>query len=164
MLRHAASRGGGPTTPDHDRPLAPDGRRAARRVGGFLRRVERQPVVILCSTAQRAQQTADLVAAALGHVEIVLDAGLYEADAADLLRTVQRVPAGATAVMVVGHNPGMHELALELTESAGGVDDPRLAAFPAGALACIATPTRWSELRPGAASLEWLVLPTELVE
>ena len=62
--------------------------------------------------------------------------------------------------MVVGHNPGLHVLALELTESADG-DDPRRAAFPAGALACIAAPTGWSELRPGQASLQWLVVPTE---
>ena len=95
-----------------------------------------------------ARQTVDLLASALGDVEIIFDAGLYEADAADLLRRIQRAPAEAAAVMVVGHNPGLHVLALELTESAGD-DDPRLGGFPPGALACITAPTGWSDLRPG---------------
>jgi phosphohistidine phosphatase len=161
LLRHAAYEGDGHTTADHDRPLTAEGRRAAQRLARFLRGVEPQPVIIVCSTALRARQTVDLLASALGDVEVIFDAGLYEADAADLLRRIQRVPAEATALMVVGHNPGLHVLALELTESAGG-DDPRLAAFPAGALACIAAPTGWSELCPGVAYLEWLVVPTEL--
>jgi phosphohistidine phosphatase len=133
---------------------------AARRLAGLLRRVERQPVLVVCSTALRARQTVDLLTSALGDVEVIFDAGLYEADAVDLLRRIHLVPAETTALMVVGHNPGLHVLALELTESADG-DDPRLAAFPAGALASITVSTRWSELRSGVASLEWLVVPTE---
>ncbi len=161
LLRHAAYQSDGHIAADHDRPLADEGRKAAERLAGLLRRVDPQPVVVVCSTALRVRQTVDLLTSALGDVEVIFDAGLYEADAADLLRRIQRVPAQATAVMVVGHNPGLHVLALELTESASG-DDPRLAAFPAGTLACIATPTGWSQVRPGVASLEWLVVPTEL--
>jgi phosphohistidine phosphatase len=97
----------------------------------------------------------------LGGADLIYDAGLYQADAADLLRRIQRLPADASAVMVVGHNPALHVIALELTESGGG-DDSRLGAFPPGALACIAAPSDWSQIRPGAASLEWLVVPTEV--
>lgn len=161
LLRHAAYQGDGHTVADHDRPLVAEGRREARRLARLFRRVEPRPVLVVCSTALRARQTVDLLASALGDVEIIFDAGLYEADAADLLRRIQRAPAEAAAVMVVGHNPGLHVLALELTESAGD-DDPRLGGFPPGALACITAPTGWSDLRPGVAALEWLVVPTEL--
>ena len=89
---------------------------------------------------------------------------LYAADSGDLLRRLGNIDPGIAAVMIVGHNPGLHDLALELV---GDGDTAAIAQlrvkFPTGALATLQLDrTSWDRLAPGVAYLASLVLPRQL--
>ena len=164
LLRHAKSSWDDPALSDHKRPLAPRGRRAAARIAAHLDREGIRPALILCSSSRRTRQTLELVAAALPDVPAKVEADLYGAGEASLLRRAHRLPDSADSVMLVGHNPGLQDLALAL---AGGGDAQALARLrakmPTAALATLAAPlTRWRDLRQGGAELVAFVVPREL--
>src|SRR5215471_3225928 len=88
LLRHAKSSWDDPALADHDRPLAPRGRKAAKRIGARLRSDETPVSLVLCSSALRARETVDLVAPP-GTIEI--EDGLYGASADELLQRLRQV-------------------------------------------------------------------------
>ncbi|MEU2586939.1 histidine phosphatase family protein [Streptomyces avermitilis] len=161
VLRHAKS--AWPTgVPDHDRPLAPRGRRDAPAAGRVLAEADLLPDLALCSTAVRARQTWELAAAQWGTPPTVrLDARLYAADAPDLLAAVHEVPGQVRTLLLIGHNPGLEHLVLEL--AGDGVDDTldRLGVkFPTSAIAVLAWHGEsWQNLAPGTALLTDLTVP-----
>jgi len=115
---------------------------------------------VLCSSAARALQTAELVVPALGEdVELQVERALYTADPDDVMEMLRRLEDAVSAVMVVGHNPTFGELALWLVSH----DDPGRAGldqYPTCALAQIAQPLpTWSGLVPGSGALEELFVP-----
>ena len=156
LLRHAKSRWDDPGLADHDRPLAPRGLKAAKRIARWASDNDVRPDLVLCSSALRARATLDLVVRALANPATEIEEGLYHASGTELLRRLAALPTGVSKVLLVGHNPGLHELACLLAP-------PGPEAFPTGALAelrlAIAT---WSETSPGCASLEGLVVPRSL--
>ena len=156
LLRHAKSSWDDPGLDDHDRPLAPRGVRASERIARWASDNDLRPDLVLCSTAVRARATLDLTIAALGDPEIEFDDGLYHAWATDLLQRLTTLRPGVASVLLIGHNPGLHELACLLAP-------PGPEAFPTGALAelRLATDT-WNEARAGCARLEGLVVPRSL--
>ncbi len=158
LLRHAKSSWDDPDLPDHERPLAPRGEKAARRIAEHVRREGIRPELVLCSTALRARQTlAALLPVLAGDVEIRVEATLYGAGVTQVLARVREVDEGVGAVLVVGHNPTLHELALVLTERGDALER-----FPTGALATVAFAVPWAQLASGGAKLEGLVVPREL--
>jgi len=165
LLRHAKSSWDDPALDDRDRPLAPRGRRAAERIGRYIQDNEIRPALVLCSPARRARDTLDIVRPQLGaDVEVRTDDAIYTFDADDLLERLQSVPSSIESVMVVGHNPALHDLASLL---AGEGDSAALAQlrekFPTGALAMLDLGgTEWSGLGAGQAYLTGLVLPRQL--
>ena len=164
LLRHAKSSWDDPGLSDHERPLAPRGRRAAARIAEYLNREGIRPALVLCSSSRRTRQTLELVAAALPGVRVQVEAELYGADEVDLLQRLRRLPDAADSVLLVGHNPGLQDLAVAL---AGGGDAEALARIrakmPTGALATLgAAVTRWRDLRPGGGELVAFVVPREL--
>ena len=166
LLRHAKSSWDDPLLADHERPLAPRGREAAARIAVALARKRPRPAIVLCSSAVRARQTLAAVAPAAGASADVrtLDT-IYGASAGELLELLRQLPDRVAAVLVVGHNPGMQDLAIELT----GDGDPAVLRrlhekFPTGALATLATDGTWAELAPGRARLESLIRPRDLFE
>ncbi len=162
LLRHAKSSWDDSTLADHDRPLAPRGRRAARRIADYFRSEAVRPALVLCSSARRARETLAEVRPALGEqAEVRVTDELYGADADEMLHRLRALGQDIASVMIVGHNPGLHDLALEL---AGDGDEAAIAQlhtkFPTGALATLQLGrTRWDELAPGQAYLASLVLP-----
>ncbi len=161
LLRHAKSSWDDPALPDRDRPLAPRGRRDATALAAFIEAQEIKPSLVLCSPARRTTDTLRLITPAIGPAaELVIDDELYGAESGELLRRIRKVPDVAS-VMVIGHNPGIHELALML---ARGVDDlHRLRTkFPTGALAILGVPGRWRDLGSTVAELQDFVVPKEL--
>jgi phosphohistidine phosphatase len=162
LLRHAKSSWDDATLPDRDRPLAPRGRRAATRIAGYLAREGIDPELVLCSSAVRTVQTLELLRPALGSDGTVLvEDGLYAASSDRLLERVRRVPDAVASAMLVGHNPGLQRLALDL--ASGGADLERLERkFPTAALATLALTDRWSRLAPGHAELTEYVVPRDL--
>ncbi len=156
LLRHAKSSWEDPGLPDHDRPLAPRGRRAAKLIGAHLREHRPAPSLVLCSSALRATQTLELVAP---EGEIRLEPRLYGASSAELIARIHEVPEHHRSVMLIGHNPGMQDLALLLVSGAGA---PFAAKFPTAALAIMDFAGSWVALAPGSAALRAWVKPREL--
>ena len=164
LLRHAKSSWDDPLLADHERPLSPRGRRAAARIAEHLEGEGIQPALILCSSSRRTRQTLELVTVALPNVPVRVENGLYGAGEGSLLRRVRRLPDPADSALLIGHNPGLQDLALTL---AGGGDADALARLrakmPTADLATLAMPvTRWRALRPGGAELVAFVVPREL--
>ena len=156
LLRHAKSSWDDPDLADHDRPLAPRGRKAAARLAQWLHDNEVRPGLVLCSTALRAKTTLDLVLTAIGRPHVVVEAGLYHAPAADLLQRLRTLPPDLAGVLLVGHNPGLHDLASLLAP-------PGPDAFPTGALTQLRLEIGdWPAAAPGSANAEWLVVPRSL--
>jgi phosphohistidine phosphatase len=159
LLRHAKSSWNHPELPDHDRPLAGRGKRAAKAIVKHMRAQEFEPELVLCSTARRARETLERIEPALGRAPVRVEGDLYGASARELLARLRRLPDDVGSVLVIGHNPGMHELALELAGSA-----PELAGkFPTAALATLAFHgSAWGELGPEATELVELIRPRDL--
>jgi phosphohistidine phosphatase len=163
LLRHAKSSWKEPGIPDHDRPLAPRGKRAAKAMAEHVREQGVRPDLVLCSTATRARQTFERVEP-LGAREVHIERELYGADAATLLARLRDVPGSVGSVMMIGHNPGLEDLALVLARPAPGRDE-LATKFPTGALATLAFKDReWASLERGTAELVDFVRPRELPE
>lgn len=159
LLRHAKSDWGDTSLPDFDRPLAPRGRKACKRLATYVESEGVAPELVLCSPALRARQTLERVARALGEPEVVFDDSLYMASGERLAARIADVAPTVASVMLVAHNPGISQLLRML--HGGGLDAP--ADVPTGALATLAFPgADWRALAPGACGLEALVLPREL--
>lgn len=123
------------------------------------------PAFVLCSPARRARETWDLAASALGFDgPLRLDRRLYLADWALLLERLRGCPAGAGSVLIVGHNPGLGELACRLAGRGGRRDIARLRRkFPTGALAVLRfDAAQWSEVEPGGGELVLYAVPRDI--
>jgi phosphohistidine phosphatase len=114
LLRHAKSDWNQPGVPDHDRTLNKRGKRSAKEVAETVRREGIRPDVVLVSSAKRAQETAEKLG-----VTLTKDAALYNAAAADLVTRLRALPDDAQSVMLVGHNPGMEDLAAQFGDDDG---------------------------------------------
>jgi phosphohistidine phosphatase len=160
LLRHAKSSWDEPAHPDFERPLAPRGRRDVRLIAERLSGFETVPELVLCSSAVRTRETLELLQPALADVRAQFEDELYGASSEALCERLRAVPDEIGSVLLIGHNPGLHDLALAL--ATGGRARERLEAkFPTAALATLACQS-WSELRPGAAELLAFVVPKQL--
>ena len=156
LVRHAKSSWDDPGLADHDRPLAPRGRKAAKRIRRWASEHDVRPDLVLCSTALRAQQTLERVVGGFGTPEVEIEGGLYHATAAEVIERLRHVPVGVTGVLVIGHNPTLHELAFALAP-------PGPEEFPTGAVAELRLSLDdWSALRPGCGELAAFVVPRSL--
>lgn len=168
LLRHAKSNWDDPSLEDFDRPLGRRGRDAAPRMGAALAARGLKPDLIICSSAVRARQTLELVLDAFGSPapHVVYDDAVYMALPGVLLARLQAHARtdGAGNVMIVGHNPGLEELALLLASRGAPDERGRLAEkFPTASAAVIAFDADdWSEVRPGAGKLELFLTPKQL--
>lgn len=158
LLRHAKSSWDEPGLDDRDRPLAPRGRKACRKLARHIRHEGIRPELVLCSSARRARETLELIGDALGDPAVEVEDELYAADSERMLRRLRTLPEGAASVLLIGHNPGLQDLAAGLASGS-----TRLAeAFPTGALASLAFDRPWFDLGQGAAELVAYVVPREL--
>lgn len=119
LLRHAKTETDAPSGQDHDRRLDDRGRSDAGEIGHFIARHPPFPELVLVSSAVRAQQTWNLVWEAMQDrvpaPEVETLDELYGAEPMELLRIVRMASSSdPKRLMLVGHNPGMHELALML--------------------------------------------------
>ena len=162
VLRHAKSSWDDPGLADVDRPLAPRGRKAAKRLARVLDEHGVRPQLVLCSPALRATQTLERVLPGLGSPDVVFDERLYHAWADELLTRLQEIPDDVSEALVVGHNPGLAELCLLLARPGG--DRDRVAGnLPTGAFVTLAADaSSWAALEPGGTEIVRLLLPREL--
>jgi len=159
LLRHAKSSWDDPALADHDRPLAPRGRRDGKLIAEHLHSEGIEPELVLCSSAVRTQETLELIRSALAGATVAVEDELYGASSDELLGRIRAVPDEVASVMVIGHNPGLHQLALVLAAS-GGERDRLREKFPTAALATLAF--RGSAVEPGSATLAAYVVPKQL--
>ena len=162
ILRHAKSDWGSAGQADFDRPLAKRGLEDAPRMGEVLARFGWLPDKILSSPAQRAKQTAELVAKACGyHKAIQWEASFYEGDSADLVAALQKLPHAVERVMLVGHNPILEETvaALCVPDCSDGGDGWAIKIPTAGLVCLNFSITEWAELGPGDGVLQWFIIP-----
>jgi phosphohistidine phosphatase len=120
LVRHAKSSWSDPGRADADRALNDRGLRDAPRMGARIHARGPQPQRILSSHARRALHTAQLIADACGYPRADIDIvdEIYEASPATLLTIVRALPARLFRVLLVGHNPGLTELANQLCPQA----------------------------------------------
>ena len=122
LLRHAKTENDAPSGRDQDRRLDNRGHRDATEIGGWIGRHPPFPDLVLVSHAVRAHQTWEIAWEAMKELvpepQVELMPELYGADVSQLLETVRDASsANPKRLMIVGHNPGMHELALALAGS-----------------------------------------------
>ena len=165
LFRHAKSNWDDSGLKDFDRPLARRGEAAAPRMGTFMAAEGLAPERILCSPAVRTRQTLDLVLPHLASSPtVVYEEGLYLAAGSQLLARLRKVDGQVHHVMIVGHDPGMHGLALELAGSGEPEQMQALAAkFPTAGLAVLVFEADdWSQIAPGAGRLALFMSPKRL--
>ena len=166
LLRHAKSSWDDPALSDHARPLNARGRRAAAAMARALREDGLRPDLVLVSSARRTLQTLEALGLAPGPQVEPTDE-LYLAPWTTMLEVVNRAPDSAGTVLLIGHNPGLHDLALNLlpVESLDAPPGDRLGTgYPTGMLAEFTVEGPWSALRAGSARLRRLLAPDDLPE
>jgi len=167
LLRHAKSSWDDPRLSDHARPLNARGRRAAQSIAAAMRDLGLAPDLVLVSSARRTLQTMEALTPFEGSPLVEPMDDLYLAGWTSLLDVLRRLPETVRRVLVIGHNPGLHELALALAGPAGmatgGPALERLAAgYPTGALSEFAIAVPWRLLEGGSGRLTRFLTPADL--
>lgn len=160
LLRHAKASSDDPRLDDAERPLTDRGRRDAAAVGRWLAAQDLHPDLVLCSTSLRTRQTwAGALAAEpdlLADVAVRLEPAVYQAWPDTLLALVQALPDDVGTVVLVGHSPGVPDLAERLNRASGAAP---VGDFPTSAVAVLDVTGPWRELGPGTASLAAYAVP-----
>jgi phosphohistidine phosphatase len=164
LLRHAKSSRDDPELADFDRPLADRGRRDAPRMGRWMRQAGQSPELVLCSDARRARETWAALSETLGSpAPVLFERGLYMARAKAILHRLQRLAGTVGSVLVIGHNPGLEEAALDLADGAGDSYARLRRKFPTCALARLEFAAEtWDRLQPGSGRLTVFKTPADL--
>lgn len=162
LLRHAKSSWKQATLTDRERPLAKRGRRAARAMARHLDEAGVEAQLVLCSPARRTLETLERVRRSLRAADVQVEPELYRADAAALLRRLRRMPDVVGSAMVIGHNPALQDLALDLARP-GPARREVAAKYPTGALIELELHVdSWAALGRGDGALLSLVRPRDL--
>ncbi|MDD5276328.1 MAG: histidine phosphatase family protein [Methylovulum sp.] len=149
---------------DFDRPLKKRGKQAVQRVGAWMLREHLMPDIILSSPATRAINTARLVCKAIGADKMAVqqDKRLYFQGLEKLKRVLSECPIDAGRVLLVGHNPDLEMLLLDLVGGPNVPDTDKL--LPTAAFARIAMPKDWRSLDAGCSKLLSITYAQQLPE
>jgi len=158
LFRHAKAERLPPGGRDHERTLDARGRADALKLGATIVQLGLVPDRAIVSTAARTRETWALAAGVFASAPPVeYDERLYDATPGAILHLIQPADPATGTLLLVGHNPGMHELAAIMTSEA---DNDRLNDFPTAALAVIDFPLEaWSRLQPRSGRLVRFVTP-----
>lgn len=153
--------------PDKDRPLNARGRRAAVTMRRAMHELGLVPDVVLVSTARRTMETLDALEPWDDAPLIEPMDSLYLASPMQLIAALHGVAETVRSVLLIGHNPGMHDLAISLAgpramRSSGENERALAAGFPTGALAEFVIAGAWSDLREGGGRLVRFLTPRML--
>ena len=166
LLRHGKSSWDDPALADFARPLAGRGRRAALAMGEHMARSKWIPDLVLCSSAVRARQTLEFAMRAWSSPkpEVRFQRNFYMAEADALLQQTRQLDDSASSAMLVGHDPGIRDLALLLAGKAEDLFLDRLTRkFPTAALAVFTFPfRRWDKIAAESGNLISFVRPKDL--
>jgi len=162
IFRHAKAEKSAPGMRDRDRPLAPRGLKDAARMSVYMAHHALVPGHALVSPARRTRETWDGLAAALpAGIPVFYEDRLYDAGPDEILTVIRETRRAIRTLIVVGHNPGLHETA-RLLIAAGDVEArERLnEGLPTSGLAVIDfAGDDWTKLHPRGGRLERYVTP-----
>jgi len=138
LLRHGKAESVSALGGDLERGLTDRGRRDAALMGRVLAEAGFVPDLVLVSSARRAAETWEEVAPAFPNAKVEFSRGLYLASADHLDHTVDATGDTAACLMIVGHNPGLHELAIACAGHKAYDAASALDSFPTSAAAVFA--------------------------
>ena len=167
LLRHAKSSWDDKELPDHERPLNPRGRRAAVAIRETMATLGLAPDLVLVSSAVRTRQTLEALEPWNDTPLVETVPRLYDATPTALLDTLHDVKETVRSVLMIAHNPGLHELAMQLVGAHAmtfaNADLRKLAeGYPSGALCEFAVPGPWALLGDGGGHLVRFICPRDL--
>jgi len=162
LIRHGKSSWDSGAASDFERPLNRRGMKDSRRLGRFIAERNWEPHWVITSPALRASTTCDLVCEPLEvpSTRIWRDRRVYDASLQTLKNVIGETPDLPGRLFMVGHNPGLESLLLELCPSAPVMDNGKL--FTTANLARIELSGRWDDLSEGSGKLLELVRPSDL--
>ena len=147
LLRHAHAEAAGAAQPDLDRPLSRQGLAESEAAGRWLKEHGYLPDRVLVSPARRTRETLEEVLRTLGYVEQRQDERIYDATPGTLMQVADEL-RDIARVMLVGHNPGLEQMAAMLSSGQSG----EFRGMPAGAIAVLHLPSD-AMMEPGVAKL-----------
>ncbi len=164
LLRHAKSSWDDAALADRDRPLNARGRRCAAAMRQAMNDLGLAPDVVLVSTSRRTMETLELLEPWDDAPLVESMDSLYLANPMQLIAALHSVRETVRSVLLIGHNPGLHDLALSLATPRGGTEAERALAegFPTGALAEFVVAGSWWDLREGGGRLVRFLTPRML--
>ncbi|HEX6218263.1 MAG TPA: histidine phosphatase family protein [Sphingomicrobium sp.] len=165
ILRHAKSDWGNPGLTDFDRPLNKRGRKAAKKVGRELNQRGLAFDLVVSSPATRARETVERFCLGFEHpLSVQFEPAIYLASTGALLGVINALPEETGTVLIVGHNPGFHDIVLRLTrEDSNGFRHKVGANYPTGAFALIDFPAgKWADVTPASGEIRQVIFPREL--
>ena len=161
LLRHAKSNWDDPSLNDHDRPLDAEGQSAATALRAAIETLGLTPDLILVSSSRRTRETLERLEPLTERSRVVRTNELYLASPRQILDQIAEVPADTGSIMIIAHNPGLHDLAMMLigahAVTLGQPSALRLArGFPTAALAEFSVAGSWASLPQGARLVRFL--------
>ncbi len=171
LLRHAKAEPAADESDDgredHARPLAKRGRKAAEALAHHLDETHFKVDRVFCSTAARARETLEPLRPVLSGTPIAFRETLYMIEPETLLEFLRSLPDSIGSVLLIGHNPTFHHLALSLTDKpsrkASVTAKLLRQKFPTGTLCSIACEiSRWAMLGPGCGTLQGFLRPRDI--
>jgi phosphohistidine phosphatase len=161
LLRHAKAEKAAPGMRDHERRLDARGRRQSRQMADYLVRHALRPDRVIVSTARRTRETWEQMAPAFdAPPPIDYDDRLYESSPNNILSVIKHADRTTHALMVIGHNPGLHDLARLLLASRGQPAHQLDQGLPTAGLVVIDFPDNdWRKLKAGSGQLARFVTP-----
>ncbi len=166
LLRHAKSGWDDPVARDFDRPLNLRGEKAARVIGEYMKREGLSFDHVIASPAVRVIDTIDHIASSYGkRIEPTWERRVYLASSATLMDVLREVDDSAESVLMIGHNPGMEDLVLDLVPEGKTTPlrDAVYEKYPTAALAEIAINAgSWADIDRGLGTLNRFIRPRDL--
>jgi phosphohistidine phosphatase len=158
LVRHAKSSWESEGQEDFERPLNSRGHSDAPEIGRRLHLKGVKPKLMMCSAAFRTLATARIIARELGYTEesILVSFRIYQAKKSHLLDLIAEQNDSIESILLVGHNPGMHELSVWLSGSP-------ITEFPTCTVAAISFGTdSWKDLKKNSGKLLFIETPKKL--
>jgi len=170
VLRHAKAARPTPNeaVKDHDRRLTPRGRLAAKQLADYFAAQVMPVDRVYCSTSKRTRDTYKLIRSSLDNPAVSFRSSLYLMPGDDLLSFVQAIPDAIKSAMIIGHNPGLHDVVLGLIGRAGRGQAKKLESlrtkFPTGGFCALSFDAMsWKKVDTGLATLTSFVRARDLV-
>jgi phosphohistidine phosphatase len=146
---------------DIDRALASRGRADAAVAGRWLLEKGIAPDTALVSPSLRTRQTWQAISAELGvdAADPTIAEQIYDNTVEDLLEVVHAIDPDATSVVIIGHNPSIHDLVLLIAADPMATEPSLAASYPTSAISVLDVPVEWAEIGPGGTTLRDFVVP-----